>query len=81
MITKSKLALALVIAMGIASPAFAQSFNPEIGTGNTVLFSYQQTDPIAQVAVRTSGLYAYVPAGNTRGSAVSGYDPGIETQR
>jgi hypothetical protein len=35
MINKSKLALiAAILAVGIASPAFAQSFDPTDGTGN-----------------------------------------------
>jgi hypothetical protein len=33
----------LVIA--VVSPAFAQSFDPEIGTGNVLMFNYQATVP------------------------------------
>jgi hypothetical protein len=41
MMTKSKLALiAAIAAVSIASPAFAQSFNPRDGTGNELPFSY-----------------------------------------
>jgi hypothetical protein len=34
-----------ILAIGIASPAFAQSFDPEVGTGNVLAFGYVQTAP------------------------------------
>ena len=41
MIKKSKLAVIATLAvLGLASPAFAQSFDPDSGTGNTLAFSY-----------------------------------------
>ena len=42
MTNKSKLALIAVVAatLGIASPAFAQSYNPGDGTGNALPFAY-----------------------------------------
>jgi hypothetical protein len=45
MIKMSKLALAAaLIAVGVASPALAQSFNPRDGTGNVMPLQYQGTD-------------------------------------
>ncbi len=40
MISKSKIALIAALAVGIASPAFAQSFNKGDGTGNELPFAY-----------------------------------------
>jgi hypothetical protein len=41
MIKKSKLAVIATLAvLGLASPALAQSFDPDSGTGNTLAFSY-----------------------------------------
>ena len=56
--------------LAITSPAFAQSFDPEEGTGNIVSGPVdQQADPvrIGPRAARFSGLYAFVPgrAGRT----------------
>jgi hypothetical protein len=73
--------IATVAAVGIASPALAQSFDPEAGSGNVVPFSYA---PIAaqndSVAVRQSshanvarhnGLHAFarIPGGSADGNA------------
>jgi hypothetical protein len=38
-ISISRLALVAVVTVGIASPALAQSFDPDVGTGNIVSFS------------------------------------------
>lgn len=40
MISKSKIALIAALAVSIASPAFAQSFNKGDGTGNELPFAY-----------------------------------------
>jgi hypothetical protein len=93
MISKSKLAVvAAVVAMGIASPALAQSsgtWSAGISTRNgrpnvqTESTNFQND----KITVRQSGLraFAMVPGGAQSGStynpATSGYDPGIETQR
>ena len=83
MTTISKFALiAAIAAAGIASPAWAQSFDPEAGSGNVAPFSYA---PIAaqstiaavpqksqgKVAARTNGLHAFamVPRGAAEGNA------------
>jgi len=81
------LALAGFAVAGIA-PALAQSFNPEIGTGNSLQFSYGQTAQTKQLAARQNGLdaFAMIP----RASSASGTVPfgleapdrfGIESQR
>ena len=93
MISKSKLAIvAAVVAMGIASPALAQSsgtWGAGISTRNgrpydqTQLTTFQND----KITVHQSGLraFAMVPGGAQSGNAfspaTSGYDPSIETQR
>jgi len=60
--TKKYLPIAIVLA-GFAAvgtaPASAQSFNPEIGTGNSLQFSYGQTAQTKQLAARQNGLNAF----------------------
>jgi hypothetical protein len=83
MTTISKLALiAAIAAAGIASPALAQSFDPEAGSGNVVPFSYApvaaQSDTVAvrqssrgKIAARQNGLHAFamVPRSSADGNA------------
>jgi hypothetical protein len=85
MINLSRIALfAALAAAGLTSQAFAQSFDPEAGTGNVLGFSYAQPAPQAHrvaanttrhgaVAARRSGAnaFAMVPATAEGGS----YDP------
>lgn len=60
------LALAALATAG-AAPAFAQSFTPEVGSGNIVAFNNAQTAQNKQIAVRQNsriavrqdGLHAY----------------------
>jgi hypothetical protein len=68
MSTKSKIIAAATIAMlGLASPAFAQVFTPDTGTGNTLPSYYDGSgalhfgaDPQQnQVAAQDGGLNAY----------------------
>ena len=95
MITRSKLALiAAVAVVTVASPAFAQSYDPSVGTGNVLPFAYgagaikqrsvalpPQND---QIAAGRSGLHAFarVPRGERSDDdynpATSGYDHGIQ---
>jgi hypothetical protein len=76
MITKSKLALIAAIAvMTVASPAFAQSYDPADGTGNALPFAYgtgaikQRSVAVPpqndQIAAGGSGFHAFarVPGG------------------
>jgi hypothetical protein len=83
MTTISKLALiAAIAAAGIASPALAQSFDPEAGSGNVAPFSYapiaSQFDTVGvrrgnqgKIAKRANGLHAFamVPRGAVGGNA------------
>jgi hypothetical protein len=66
----SKLAIIAAVAAVTASPAFAQSFDPEAGTGNVTSFSFAptavQTGKVAvqqgshsKMAARQSGLHAF----------------------
>jgi hypothetical protein len=69
MISKSTLAIiAAVAAIGIASPALAQSFDPEAGTGNVVASNVATTTwQSDKVQGQLSGLraYAMVPRQST----------------
>jgi hypothetical protein len=57
--TKTKLTiLTAVTALTLASPAFAQSFDPEIGTGNVQPFGYQ---PFQDQGFPERRLYNYAP--------------------
>jgi hypothetical protein len=71
MITFSRITLiAAIAAVGIASPALAQSLNPEAGSGNVARFSYGPTaapndeyvvpqNSHAKTAARQNGLHAF----------------------
>jgi hypothetical protein len=74
--------LAAIAAASIASPALAQSFDPEAGSGNVVPFSYApipaQPDAATvpqqrqgKIAARLNGLHAFamVPRGAAGGNA------------
>jgi hypothetical protein len=80
------LALAGFTVAGIA-PALAQSFNPEIGTGNTLQFSYGRTAQARQLAARQNGLdaFAMIPGPSASGTVPFGLEApdrfGIESQR
>jgi hypothetical protein len=83
MTTISRLALfAAISAAGIASPALAQSFDPEAGSGNVLSFRYgplaAQNETVAvrqakpgKIAARANGLHAFamVPRGAADGNA------------
>ena len=65
MISKSTLVLVAGIAVGIASPALAQSFDPDAGTGNLVQANVATPAPQNDgIVARRNGLHAYamVPA-------------------
>jgi hypothetical protein len=70
MIRISRLAIMAAVAAVIATPAFAQSFDPEVGTGNVLPFGraphVAQTGKIADrqqsqgtMTARRSGLHAF----------------------
>jgi hypothetical protein len=87
MTTISKLALiAAIAAASIASPALAQSFDPEAGSGNVVPFSYGpnpiQRDAVAvrpgsqgKIAARRNGLHAFAMV--PRGAEGTANDPAL----
>jgi hypothetical protein len=89
--TKKYLPVALALAgFAVAGtvPALAQSFNPEIGTGNSLQFSYGQTAQARQLAARQNGLdaFAMIPhASSASGTVPFGLEApdrfGIESQR
>ena len=69
-ITSRLAVIAAVAAMGIASPAFAQSFDPDVGTGNIgpsgYVASVPHNDKIAvrqnshgKIAARRSGMHSF----------------------
>ena len=62
MISKWKVAaiiITTVAKMAFVSPAFAQSFDPELGTGNVLMLNNQATVPHERAAVRQSGIDAF----------------------
>jgi ABC-type sugar transport system substrate-binding protein len=79
----SRIALiAAIAAAGIASPALAQSFEPEAGSGNVAEFSYAPTpaqndeyvvpqSSHAKTAARQNGLHAFasVPGSSSNSSS------------
>jgi ABC-type sugar transport system substrate-binding protein len=81
-----KLALiAAIAAAGVASPALAQSFDPEAGSGNVVGFGYASTltqndeyivpqSSHAKTAARQNGLRAFARVPGTS-SNFGSYDP------
>ena len=55
-----KLLTTLAVLAVIATPAFAQSFDPDNGTGNVLTFGAKQTAPQNdKITVRQSGIRAY----------------------
>jgi len=77
MISKWKVAaiiITTVAKMAFVSPAFAQSFDPEIGTGNVLMLNGQATAPHKQAAVRQSGIDALARAPRVQ-VGVSSEDP------
>jgi hypothetical protein len=50
----------LAVLTAFATPAFAQSFDPDNGTGNVLSFSQKSTAPHKVItAVRPSGLHSF----------------------
>ena len=61
MISKWKVAaiiITTVAKIAVVSPAFAQSFDPENGTGNVLMLNNQASVPHKQVVIRQSGIDA-----------------------
>ena len=77
--------IAAIAAMGIASPALAQSLNPEAGSGNVAGFGYAPTQADeyafpqssrAKTAARQNGLRAFARVPGTSSNSRSN-DPAI----
>ena len=50
----------LAVLTAFATPAFAQSFDPDNGTGNVLSFSYKSAAPHKVItAVRPNGLHSF----------------------
>src|SRR5262245_59798679 len=82
MTNKSKIAMSLTLAtIRIASPAFAQSFDPDNVTGNVLSFNNQSAESYAQALPKVSthqkairhgkGLHAFAMAPRTEVGSVS----------
>jgi|HubBroStandDraft_1064217.scaffolds.fasta_scaffold1505204_1 hypothetical protein len=82
MTIKSKLAMiATIAALGIASPAFAQSFDPEAGTGNVLPSAYVGETLVELPAVAfpasTEGLRAFAMVPRAGHTTVNSNDPSL----
>jgi hypothetical protein len=74
---KKLIMIVALTASVMATPAFAQSFDPDAGTGNVLSFSYEQTaQQNTKIASRQSGLDAYAMVPGTS-SAVDSNSPAV----
>jgi len=74
MISKWKVAaiiITTVAKMAFVSPAFAQSFDPDLGTGNVLMMTNQATVSHKQAAVRRSGIDAFARAPRVQAEVAS----------
>ena len=72
MISKWKVAaiiITTVAKMAIVSPAFAQSFDPENGTGNVLMLNNQASVPHKQAVIRQSGIDALAMVPRVQGAS------------
>jgi hypothetical protein len=73
---KKLIAIVAITASVMATPAFAQSFDPDAGTGNVQSFSNEQAaQQNNKIAGRQSGLDAFAKVPWTS-SAADTYSPG-----
>ena len=67
-----KLLITLAALIVIAPPAFAQSFDPDNGTGNIVSLGSKPTAPLSdKTTVRHTGMRAYAMVLRTRSAHVT----------
>jgi hypothetical protein len=68
---KKLITIVAITASVMATPAFAQSFNKDFGTGNELPFSYNSNgaEQTGKVAGRQSGLDAYAMVPGTSSAA------------
>ena len=72
-----KLLTTLAVLTAIATPAFAQSFDPDNGTGNVLTFGAKQTAPQNdKITVRQSGIRAYGMVPRTRSARATPHKEG-----
>ena len=72
-----KLLTTLAVLTVIATPAFAQSFDPDNGTGNVLSFGAKPTAlQNDKVTVRQSGIRAYGMVPRTRSARVTRHNEG-----
>ena len=72
-----KLLTTLAVLAVIATPAFAQSFDPDNGTGNVLTFGAKQTAPQNdKITVRQSGIRAYGMVPRTRSARATPHKEG-----
>jgi hypothetical protein len=71
-----KATLALVAVLGIASPVLAQSWDPDVGTGNLVALNNGTTAAQMPAAQNGRNAYAMVPR---NGEVGSGYEELLKT--
>jgi hypothetical protein len=78
MTSNSKLAvIAAAVALSIASPAFAQSFDPDAGTGNVISIGGRTiASPTKRTAANLRGLYAFAMVPHSQ-AAQNSYDPAL----
>jgi hypothetical protein len=69
-----KATLVLVAAIGIASPALAQSFDPDMGTGNLVAINNGAAAAHHAASQNGRNAYAMVPRGSEATGGISGYE-------
>ena len=63
MLTKTKLAIAAALVLGTASAASAQSYDPDLGTGNLVPYAAQTRVLQNSFGARDVDAYAHVTSG------------------
>jgi hypothetical protein len=75
---KKLITIVAITASVMATPAFAQSFDKDFGTGNVQSFSYgaDGSEQTGKIAGRQSGLDAFAKVPGTS-SAADTYSPGV----
>jgi hypothetical protein len=74
---KKLIMIVALTASVMATPAFAQSFDKDFGTGNVQLFSYgtDGSEQTGKIAGRRSGLDAYAMVRGTSSAATDSNSP------
>ena len=74
---KKLITIVAVAASVMATPAFAQSFDPDAGTGNVQSFNYRAvgSEQFGKISHRQSGLDAYAMVPGTSWTATDSNSP------